>query len=250
MANEKVSDLPADASPAQADIILTVKNPFTPGTDRKVTLTNLGKALLIPAANVITSQVLSSFTNTAGTQLKGTTLNNLTLNWTYNRAPDPTSQTIDSGVGAVAVNLRTKALTSQALTSNKTYNISAVGDDGTNSSLGTTIQFLNYRYFGVSQSVLNTSAGVKAALSNEFASTVAVNKVFDASVSGGNNYLYYCYPTSFGLPSTSKIGGLDFSDYTVTTITAFDNGTGFTEDFYLLKTNTVQNGAAINWVLT
>lgn len=210
----------------------------------------LGKVTGIPESLIVANQVLATFTNTAGTQLKGTTLNNLTLDWTYNRTPDPTSQTIDNGVGSIAVSLRTVALTAQGLTATTTYNIDAVGDDLTASSLATTIQFLNYRYYGVSQNVLVTDADVIADLTPEFISARAVSKTFDASVGGGNNYLYYCYPTSFGLPATSKIGGLDFSDYSVSTIVAFDNGTGFTENYYLLQTNTVQNGAAINWVLT
>ena len=139
MADLKISQMTLDATPVGTDIFPIVSG----GANYKAALSTLGKAVgNISQSQIVSSQVLSSFSNTAGTHEVGTTLNNITLNWAYNRAPDPTSQSIDSGVGDVAVNLRTIALTGQGLTSNHTYTITAVGDDGTNSYAGTTVSGL------------------------------------------------------------------------------------------------------------
>ena len=136
MADLKISQMTLDATPVGTDIFPIVSG----GANYKAALNTLGTAIgNISQSQIVSNQILASFTNTASIQEFGATLNTLTLNWTYNRTPDPTSQTIDSGVGAVAVNLRTKALTAQGLTNSHTYNISAVGDDSTNSTLGTTV---------------------------------------------------------------------------------------------------------------
>jgi hypothetical protein len=212
---------------------------------------------LLAASMIVSSHALATFTHTAGTQLKGNTLNNFSLNWTYNRnSDDPASQTINQGIGAKAVNLRTHALVGVGLTANTTYTISAVGDDvlygaavGNPSSLSTTVTFTNYRYYGVTQSVLNTDTAVKAALSHEFEFGRAVTKTFDASAGGGNNYLEICYPASLGNPASTTFNGFAFTDYTVTTISNFDNGSSlpFLEDFKCVTTNNTYSGAGIVW---
>ena len=237
-------------------------NTFDAGTPdgailQKTSANTEGQATAISETLITSSEVVATFTNTVGTQLMGSTLTALTLDWTYNRnADDPDSQTIDQGIGAIAVTLRTKALTAQTITTDITYTISAVGDDmnygaiaGNPSSLTTTVPFLNHRYFGVDTVVLSTDTGVKADLTAEFVSSKVVAKTFDASVNGGSNYLYYCYPKRLGLPTSTTFNGFTFTDYTSSTITAFSNESAYAEDFYLLKTNNVYSGSSIAWNL-
>ena len=202
---------------------------------------------------IVSAHSLATFVHTAGIQEKGETLNAFNLNWTYNRnGDDPTSQEIDNGIGVLAVALRTYAVSGAGLTTDTTYQIDAIGDDTNPSSRTATVYFRNKRYWGASATVLNassTGAQVRSALSgDEFGTSIGVTKTFDAS---GNEpdgkFLYYCYPTSWGLPSTSKVGGLDYSDYTSYTITAFENASAHTENYYLLVSNSAQNGAAITW---
>lgn len=247
MADQKITDLVEDTDPQGEDFIVTAKSPFGAGSNRKVSLTSLGQNLIINAANVLDIQILATFTNTAGTQLKGSILDNFSLNWTYNRAPDPTSQSINNGIGSVATSLRTYAVSGAGLTSTTTYTITAVGDDGTNSNLSSTIQFLNRRYYGVSQSLLTTDTEIKAALSAEFASSRQTTKTLNAAVSGGNNYLYIAYPKAFGLPSSTLFGGFTFTDYTLFEIAGFTNSAGFSEDYYVLRTNGQYSSAALTW---
>ncbi len=203
---------------------------------------------------------VATFTNTAGTQLIGTTLNNFTLNWTYNRNSDnPTSQSINNGIGAVAVGLRTRAVVAAGLVSSTVYTLSGFGDDalygGTNApfSQNQTISFLNYRYFGVNSAILTTGADIvtafDAAPTREFASTKIVSKTFNASAGTPPNYLYYAYPTSFGAPTTTTFNGFTFTDYDLSTV-SLTNSAGYTEDYYILRTNNNYSGAGITWAIT
>ncbi len=217
----------------------------------------LGKVTEISAVLIVSAQTLATFTNTAGTQEKGSTLNSFSLNWTYNRnANNPFSQSIDHSVGTIATNLRTKAFTVAALTSDITYTISAVGDDvshgapaGNASSLQTTIPFLNRRYYGVSQNNSLTNGQILALGGTEFCSGKPVAKTFDASTGGGANHLYICYPASFGAPVTATFGGFAFTDYTVTT-QSVTNASGFSESFYVVKTNQVYSGTGLVFAIT
>lgn len=214
---------------------------------------------LISEGNIVSLHALATFTTDAATQEVGATLNNFNLNWTYNRnANDPESQTINNGIGLVAVNLRTYAVTGAALTTSTTYTIDAVGDDvtwgatvGNPSSLSLTISFLPRRYFGVSSSLITTGAGIITAFgaTGEFATSRVVSKTFDASVSGGANYIYYSYPTSFGAPVTVTFNGFLFTDYTLSTV-SLTNASGFTQNYYIMRTNNVFSGAMIVYAIT
>jgi len=205
---------------------------------------------------IVSAHELATFSHDGGVQEKGETLNAFNLNWTYNRnTDDPTSQEIDNGIGSLTVSLRTYAVSGAGLTTDTSYEISAVGDDTNTSDLTATVYFRSKRYWGASATGLNassTGAEVRAALaSEEFGTSRSATKTFDAS---GNEpdgkFLYYCYPTAWGAITSSKIGGLDYSDYTTYTIVSFQNASGHTENYYLLKSNSAQNGSAISWAIS
>lgn len=214
--------------------------------------TQVGEVTAIPESLIVTNHVLSSFSNTAGITETGGVVNNFSLNWTYNRnGDDPTSQTINQGVGAIATTLRTHAVVGAGLTSNTTYNIAAVGDDGTNTNLNTTVTFRRKRYWGVSDLLLTTDVQVLANLaSEEFATSRSTTKDFNPSTGSPPNYLYFCYPASFGSPASTLIGGFPFSDYTETTIVGFTNASGDSVDYILLRTNPQYNGTSVVWQIT
>lgn len=216
----------------------------------------LGKAAGISEALVKALEALVSFTNTIGTVEIGVTVNNFTLNWAYNRNSDnPASQTINNGIGAIAVGLRTRAVVAAGLTTDTTYTISAVGDDvtwgasvGNPSSLNTDILFRPKIYWGVNSAVINTGAGIMAAFaaSGIFASSRAFFQTFDASVMGGNNYLYVAYPSAYLAPASTLFNGFTFTDYTSVT-SPLTNASGYTQNYIILRTNNVYSGAALTW---
>lgn len=136
---------------------------------------------------------------------------------------------------------------SGAVTSNTTY--TATVGDGTSTSNGTaSYSFLPGIYHGVDTSVISTGAGIVSAFGSSvvLASSRAVTYIFDASVSGGNNYLYISYPTSFGAPASTLFNGFTFTDYATTTV-SLTNASGFTQNYFILRTNNTYSGASITW---
>lgn len=192
---------------------------------------------------------LNSFSNDAGISELGETVNNFNLTWTYNRNSDnPTSQSIDNGVGSVPVGDRSVAVTGAGITSNTNYTISAIGDDSNPSNRSTTIRIQSKRYWGVANTILTTDAEVLAQLGfEEFATNRQKTINYDASGGGGNNYLYFCYPTSFGLPSSTLFNDFPFTAYTVATISNFTNASGGVTDYYLIRSNNQFSGSNLKW---
>ena len=223
---------------------------------RRTGVALLGRGTGISSALIISLQALVSFTNTIGTVEIGSTVNNYTLNWAYNRNSDnPFSQTLSTS-GAVAVGLRTLAVTGAGLTTDTTITLTAVGDDvswgasvGNTSSLSTSILFRPGIYHGVDNGpLITTGAGIMSAFGSSVAlsSSRLVSYTFDASVSGGSNYIYIAYPTSFGAPSSTRLIGFAFTDYTQTTV-SLTNAHGYTQNYYILQTNNPYSGPSISW---
>jgi hypothetical protein len=103
-------------------------------------------------------QELITFTKDVATvQEEGVTIDDINFAWTYNRNGDnPTSQSINQGIGAIAVALRAYNLGPAAgIVADTTWTISAVGDDGNPSSLNTSINFVYPFYYGVGAQGLN-----------------------------------------------------------------------------------------------
>ena len=211
---------------------------------------DLTKVTGISELLIVAAQALASFSNDAGVQEVGSTLNTFNLSWAYNRDSDnPASQSINQGIGAIAVANRTYAVAVAGLTASTTYALSAIGDDTNPSSLNSTVYFRNKRYYGVDGSVITTGADVMSIIDpqgNEFGTSRAVTKTFDASIGTPPNYLYICYPQSWGSPSSTKFGGFTFTDYTET-VASLTNDSGHTENYIILKTNNQYNGSGLTW---
>jgi len=136
---------------------------------------------------------------------------------------------------------------SGAVTANTTY--TATVGDGTSTSTGTGVYtFLPGIYHGVDTSVITTGGDIVTAFgaSVVLASSRAVTYIFDASVSGGSNYLYISYPTSFSAPASTLFNGFTFTDYASSTV-SLTNASGHTQDYYILRTNNTYSGASITW---
>ena len=137
--------------------------------------------------------------------------------------------------------------TSGAVTSNTTF--TATVGDGTSTSTGTaSYAFLPGIYHGVNSSVLTTGGQIVSNFGSSvvLASSRAVSYTFDASVGGGANYLYIAYPTSFGAPASTTFNGFTFTDYTITTV-SLTNASGFTQNYYILRTNNTYSAASVTW---
>jgi hypothetical protein len=199
-----------------------------------------------------------SLNPSAGTREIGTSIATPILTPTTTRRTNPiTTLTLSrSGTGLIHTYPSPNAAggteapytdTSGAVSSNTTY--TATVGDGTGSGTGTaSYAFLPGRYTGVSSSVVSTGAGIISAFGSSVVLTSARTGTFtfDCSVGGGANYCYIAYPTSFGLPSSTLFNGFTFTDYSVSTV-SLTNASGFTQNYYILKTNNTYNAALVTW---
>lgn len=138
---------------------------------------------------------------------------------------------------------------SNPVSSNTTFN--ARVSDGSSTVVSNTISFnfLPGIYYGVSNAVINSGAGIVSAFGSGgmvLGSSRAVSYTFDASVGGGANYLYIAYPASFGLPASTLFNGFAFTAYSVTTV-SLTNASGYTQNYHILKTDSSYNGASMSW---
>lgn len=106
MADQKITDFSADASPAAADLVVTAKSPFGAGSNRKVTLANM-KALMLATPTITGHATIEGVTATGATG---------TGNFVFSAAPTftgtvtaPTLKTTtlfatSDGAGALVIN--------------------------------------------------------------------------------------------------------------------------------------------------
>jgi hypothetical protein len=167
----------------------------------------------------------------------GSSVASTTLNWTLNK--EALGQTINGQT--ISPSLRTLVRTGP-FTSNTTWTL-GMEDERTTITQATSLTFKYKRYWGTSTLASLNDAQI-IALSSELATTRAKNITYNAT---GGQYIYYCYPASFGNPNVT-VGGLSFSDFTVTTRN-FVNASGATASYNIIRFNTIQNGSSIevNW---
>jgi hypothetical protein len=175
---------------------------------------------------------------------RGASLTDPVLTWTLDGSA-PETQSIDNGVGIVPVGTLTKTVTG-TFTTAQTWNLTVDGTspagNPNSDTLGVSLNVRQKRYWGASVETSLDNAEVLA-LSSEFATSRGKSVTFDCT---GGRYVYYAYPASFGLP-TVKVGGLDFTAWTKTDL-SFTNASGYTEAYYVIRFDNLQNGAAIQVV--
>lgn len=160
----------------------------------------------------------------------------VTLTWTLNK--DITAQTVNHL--NYDPTLRTMLVAAvPPITSDITFTMSAT-DGQTTDNASTSIYFRNKRYWGVSPNTTITDSEI-IAMSSEFATSRIKDVIYNAS---GGRYIYYAYPASFGEFTAVKVGGLAFSDYTVT-LRNFTNASGYTSQYNVVRINNIQTGSNI-----
>jgi len=185
-----------------------------------------------------TTPQITSFTNNVNTVEMGSTVNSVTLNWALNKVID--SQSINNGVGSIAVGTTTKALSSLNITSDTTWTLS-IADSQNTVTKSTSVNFRNKRYWGASNLDVLDNAGILG-LGSEFATDYSMSKTLDAT---GGKYLYFVVPSSFNLDASKfKIGGLANSNWTKTTV-ALTNASGYTTNYDVFRSGNIQTGSAI-----
>lgn len=202
----------------------------------------------ISALWIVSAHALATFTNNSGSHEFGETENDFTLTWTYNRNSDnPTSQSINNGIGSLTTSLRSYNVTSAGLTTTTTYTITADGDDGNDTTLSTTINFYWKRYYGVSTGDVLTGADVMSVLASqgaEFGTSRADSESFTSGATP--TYYYFAYPSAWGAVASWTFNGfnqtltdLEYSNGTsfgaTATALSLTNASGGTANYYIVR---------------
>lgn len=177
---------------------------------------------------------ITSFTNNVGTAEKGETVTAVTLNWSLNKAPKTLTldgETLDTG-------LRTKQLTDQNITSNKSWTLTATDERDTTVSKTTEIAFYNGAYYGAATLPTNIDSAFVLTLTKVLTSS---RKRTITVTAGEGEYIFYAIPSSFGTPAFF-VGGFEGGFNLVKTF-QFTNSKGYTEEYSVWQSANAGLGA-------
>lgn len=176
----------------------------------------------------------------------GTTVQDVFLSWSTNKtmvsrtlsAPVPVGDR-DRGPGGSGSYLHEGA----NRTTNTTYTIT-VNDGQQNASNSTSVNFRFRRHWGTSELTSLNDAQILSLQGSELAT--GRNKSWLQN--GNGEYIYYAYPTSFGA-ATFTINGLLNTDFTLEQRDHV-NAHGVTVPFNIYRTNSIQFGTGISFVVS
>ena len=181
-----------------------------------------------------------SISNNQGTKEVGQTVTSTLLSWSWSKPL--ISQSLNNGIGSLSPVLTTYNHIS-TYTTDRTYTITgATAAQPSNAS--TSVVFRQKRWWGTNPTVTPVDATIFALSNNEFTSSRA--KSF--TINGGGQYIYYAYPSTFGA-ATFTVNGLLNTAWTLFVI-SHTNASGFTENYNVYRTNTIQNGSGISIVVS
>lgn len=162
----------------------------------------------------------------------GSTVNSVIASWSCSK--NVASQTFEGET--IDSTLRTKTY-STALTSDKTFTLTATTQGGTIVTKTAVLDFCNGIYCGKSSSTTFDST-----LINSLTKTLSENKNKNYTVTAGTGeYIYIAYPKRLGV-SNFSVGGFSGGFDLVTTL-SFTNSSNYSEDFYIYKSTNANLGA-------
>lgn len=202
--------------------------------DGSALISNLSKTILsrIEALEYVPI-VIYSFINNVNNVEKGSTVTNITFSYTFNKSANAIN--INNGIGVVTGGSITKTV---SLTTNTTYTLTV--SDGRNAvTANSAVTFLNKAYWGTNANGTLTNAEVLGLANN----TLATTRNRTLTLNGNGEYIYYCYPASFGDASFS-ISGLASTAWTKS-VQHVTNSFGNVTSYNVYRTNNIQNGTGI-----
>lgn len=189
--------------------------------------TEADKAELIAEILDYKAIAISSFAATPSTAEMGSTVNSVTLSWGTSKTP--TALTLDGTTLGVSEKQKTVTGT---FTSNKTWTLKATDERGTTATKTAALSFFNGVYYGVAAEPASYDSAFILGLTKNLRSS----KLSSFSVNAASSqYIYYCLPKRMGT-CAFKVGGFDGGFSLVKTI-SFTNASGYTEDYYIYRSD-------------
>lgn len=178
--------------------------------------------------------VINSFTNDINILQYGQSASTINFTWNSNKTGyqyqlNPTGGTYSSTTQSFSIN--NQNITGNTSNSAVTYTLTF--NDGISSTNKTTnIYFYNKRYYGTNSATTLSNNDILNLNNNEFDYNISQFSL--KNISGGSNYIYFCYPTREGLINMF-VNGMYSNDFNITT-QIFTNQFSFSESYYIIRT--------------
>lgn len=181
---------------------------------------------------------ISVFNNNKGNVEIGSTVSGTVLTWALGGGAAD-SQSINQGIGSVPVGTLT-ATDASSFTANRTYTLTVSNGLG-QVSANTSVTFLSKRYWGPSAVASGITDGQIIALGGSELATGFAG--FNHTIICSSQYIYFAFPTSFGVPNVN-VNGLLNTAWTIVN-RAFVNASGFNTTYYIYRSNNLLTGTYI-----
>ncbi|MET0465306.1 MAG: hypothetical protein ABW007_19245 [Chitinophagaceae bacterium] len=187
--------------------------------------------------------VITSFTNNVVAVEKGTLVNDITLTWAINKTlTTGASININQGIGSKPINATNHVIADANLSTDRTYTLTV--DDGTTKpghivTRTTDIKFQNKLYWGTSAKEDDYTSADILALPNK---VLSATKVRNITLDGEGKYILFASPVALG-PVNFVVEG--FVTTFVPETIGFLNASGYQEQYYVYRSQYIQNGTDI-----
>jgi hypothetical protein len=178
-----------------------------------------------------TPPVIAALTNTSPTNYAGQMVTGVTVNWTLTGAAI-TGQTLTDCTPALSD--RTHAFTGLSLTSDKYYTL-AITDGVTPTSASTWLYFYVQKWYGTTTDAAPTAGDVQGGTGGWTYQYAAYRALGATNITGGGNYIFYAYPSSFGTVALTVNG---FGSTWNRTTVSLTNSYGDTRNYYVYTSPT------------
>lgn len=177
----------------------------------------------------------------------GQVISSATLNWAINKTE--TSQSLNNSIGSIT-NGQRSYVHSTSISSNRTYTLTA-SDGTTSDNASATLTYMSRRFYGTTPTATNLTESDVEAGTNEL--STSRNK--SITYSAGGNYIFFAYPTSFGLATVKDENNLVVADWRnggVQTTSPYTisvtNGYGYTQNYYVYHSyNPYAGSVTFSW---
>jgi hypothetical protein len=178
---------------------------------------------------------ITSFSVSPSTAEIGAKVTNPVLSWSLNKAASELT------LNNTQMNVSDKSYTaSGTYTTNTSWTLKAKDEEQTTATRTATLSFLNGVYYGVAAepSTLPYASAFILGLQK----TLRSSKLTSFSATAGEGqYIYYCIPSRFGTCEFS-VGGFS-GGFTLVDTIQFTNASGYTEEYYIYKSDNANLGA-------
>lgn len=211
---------------------------FNPGTNLTAAefIRNTFYQSQAPTANLTGGQTLEyraatstdfSLTYTAGRQSGTQPLSSIVVNGISKTFTQPNAPGTVGGNQTVSVPSNV----------NTTYTLVVTTVDSKTATSSTTFTFLRRKFWGRSALSSPTEAIIESVAGGGSELNGSKNKSGFTITSSGSNYVFYAYPSSYGLLTSITVGGFEsFNAFTRTSVTV-TNSLGYEETYYVYTSN-------------